>query len=108
MQISNDPTCQMQMLHSTSMADAAKGVGDFYSLKQTQTVIKRPRFYSQALLCQFVMKIMIVFNPVGMCIRTAGVAGRGCVCLMKLFDTSHVFCLSSITLFQISLELFVR
>ena len=50
------------------MADAATGVEDFYSLKQIQTVI-RPRFYP--LLCQFLMKIIIVINLVCEYVETA-------------------------------------
>ena len=39
------------------IADTATGVEDFYFLKQIQTVI-RPRSYP--LLCQFLMKIIII------------------------------------------------
>ena len=49
------------------IADTATGVEDFYSLKQIQTVV-RPRSYP--LLCQFLMKIIIVINLVYMCIKT--------------------------------------
>ena len=38
---------------STLIADAAKGVEEFYSLKQKQT---KPQIYP--LLCQFLMKII--------------------------------------------------
>ena len=53
---------------TTLIADAATGVEDFYSLKQIQTVI-RPRSYP--LLCQFLMKIIIVINLVCACIKTS-------------------------------------
>ena len=52
---------------TTLIADAATVVEDFYSLKQIQTVI-RPRSYS--LLCQFLMKIIIVINCVCECVKT--------------------------------------
>ena len=50
------------------IADAATGVEDFYSLNQTQTVI-RPHSYP--LLCQFLMKIIIVINLVCACVKTS-------------------------------------
>ena len=50
------------------IADAATGVEDFHSLKQIQTVI-RPR--SCPLLCQFLMKIIIVINLVCACVKTS-------------------------------------
>ena len=53
---------------TTLIADAATVVEDFYSLKQIQTVI-RPR--SCPLLCQFLMKIIIVINLVCACIKTS-------------------------------------
>ena len=46
---------------TTLIADAATGVEDFYSLKQIKIIIK-PHFYP--LLCQFLMKIIIVINSV--------------------------------------------
>ena len=53
---------------TTLIADAAAGVEDVYSLKQIQTVV-RPCFYP--LLCQFLMKIIIVINFVCVCVRTS-------------------------------------
>ena len=53
---------------TTLIADAATGVEDVYSLKQIQTVI-RPHSYP--LLCQFLMKIIIVINLVCMCVKTS-------------------------------------
>ena len=53
---------------TTLIANAATGVEDFYSLKQIQTVI-RPRSYP--LLCQFLMKIIIVINLVCACVKTS-------------------------------------
>ena len=50
------------------IADAATGEEDFYSLKQRQTVI-RPRSYP--LLCQFLMKIIIVINLMCACVKTS-------------------------------------
>ena len=47
--------------------DPATGVEDFYSLKQIKIIIK-PHFYP--LLCQFLMKIIIVINLVYMYIKT--------------------------------------
>ena len=51
------------------IADAATGVEDFYSVKELQIVMK-PRFHP--LLCQFfLMKIIIVINPVCVCVGTS-------------------------------------
>ena len=50
------------------IADAATGVEDFYSLKQTQTVI-RPRSYP--LLSQFLMKTIIIINRVCTGVKTS-------------------------------------
>ena len=50
------------------IANAATGVEDFYSLKQIQTVM-RPCSYP--LLCQFIMKIIIVINLLRACIKTS-------------------------------------
>ena len=55
-------------IRASLIADAATGVEDFYSLKQIQTVI-RPRSYP--LLCQFLMKIIIVINLVCACVKTS-------------------------------------
>ena len=52
----------------TLIADAATGVEDFYSLKQMQTVT-RPRSYP--LLCQFLLKIIIVINIVCAYVQTS-------------------------------------
>ena len=81
--------------------DSNRGVEDFYSLKQIQTVI-RPRFYP--LLCQVLKKIIMVINPVCACVKTSaedgdfqrlskggrggggGGGGDGCVSLKILFN----------------------
>ena len=55
-------------IRASLIADAATGVEDFYSLKQIQTVV-RPRSYP--LLCQFLMKIIIVINNVCACVKTS-------------------------------------
>ena len=87
MQISNDPHTQGD---TTLIADAATGVEDFYSLKQIQTVI-RPRSYP--LLCQFLMKTIIVSNLLCMCVKTSAGnddfqclsnGGRESVCFIAL------------------------
>ena len=93
--------------NTTLVADAATGVADFYSLKQTQTVIK-PSFYP--LLCHFLVKSIIVINPV--CARVVRSAeeddfqgeGGGCVYLMILCKREVLCCgLSDITLPHVSL-----
>ena len=59
----NDPTHSMRHYF-----DPATGVEDFYSLKQIQTIIRPP---SYPLLCQFLMKIIIVINLVCACVKTS-------------------------------------
>ena len=67
------------------IADAAKGVEEFYSREQIQTVIK-PRLYPRP--CQFLMKIIPVITCVCACVRTSAEEdncpreGGGCVYLM--------------------------
>ena len=65
MQILNDPTHPMRHYFESR---CSKRVEDFYSLKQIQTVI-RPRSFP--LLCQFLMKIIIVINLLCMCVKTS-------------------------------------
>ena len=48
--------------------DSNRGVEDFYSLKQIQTVI-RPRFYP--LLCQVLTKMIKVIDLVCACVKTS-------------------------------------
>ena len=72
---------------------------EFYSLKQTQTV-RKPRFYP--LLCQFLMNIVIVINPVCTCVRTSaedddfkdfqtGGGGGGGMCISDVFISLERF-----------------
>ena len=55
----------MQII-TTSIADIATGVEDFYFWEQIQIVIK-PRFYLR--FCQFLMKMIPVINWVCACIK---------------------------------------
>ena len=77
---------------TTLIADPATGVEDFYSLKQIQTIIRPP---SYPLLCQFLMKIIIVINLVCACVKTSAEdddfqrlwkGGGGGMCVFKFRD----------------------
>ena len=65
MQVLNDPTHPVRQSFGSRRSNR---VEEFYSLKQIQTVLRR-RFYP--LLCQFLMKIIIVFNLVCACVMTS-------------------------------------
>ena len=94
------------------IADAAKGVEEFYSREQIQTVIK-PRLYPRP--CQFLMKIIPVIKCVCACVRTSAEEdncpreGGGCVYLMiflfYFLSESLCFGLSEKALFQLILGL---